>query len=549
MPPAKGTAALRALGQDAYLRRAWTDAYVALTEADGLAPLGAADLELIAECAYMLGRDAEWIDALERAHNARLAEGDALAAVRCAFWIGVNLARRGEIGRATGWLSRAQRMLSREEGDHVEQGYLLLPRVFQFEAAGELEVAADTAAKAAAIGERFGEADLFALAVHEQGHILVRLGRIAEGLALLDEAMVWATAGDLSPIVTGIVYCGVIAGCQEAYELGRAQEWTAVLAGWCDEQQDLMAFTGPCLVHRAEIMQLHGEWREALEEARRASARMARTADGIAPAQALYRQGELHRLLGEFAQAEEAYRAASMRGFEPQPGLALLRLAQGSGETAAATIRRIAGDEVEPHRRAGLVAACAEIMLATGDTAAARSACSELELIAAPVESVMLEAMAASTRGAVELAEGDVPAALATLRGAARRWQEIGAPYEAARTRTLVGRACAELGDGDTATMELEAARRAFDELGALPDAAAVASLLAGRREPETHGLTPRELEVLRLLAAGRSNREIASTLVVSEHTVARHVQNILGKLGVSSRTAAGAFAFQHDLV
>ena len=509
--------------------------------------MGAHDLELLATSAYMLGRDDDNLSGLERAHHVYLGAGEALCAVRCAFWVGMHLAARGEMGRATGWLGRAQRLVEREERDCVEHGYLLLPAVLQHEATGDWEAASAIAGDAAEIGERFGDADLFALAVQEQGRALVKQGRVGEGLGLLDEAMVAVTAGELSPIVTGLVYCSVIEGCQEVYELRRAQEWTAALTGWCEQQPDMVAFTGRCLVHRAEIMQLHGAWQEALEEARRAGQRQEK--DQLAAAQALYRQGELHRLQGEFAAAEEAYRDASRCGWEPHPGLAQLRLAQGDGDAAAAAIRRAVGETTERLKRAGLLAAHVEIMLAVGDAEEARSACRELEEIAASYESGMLAAMVAYARGAVDLAEGDARAALVALRHAWQVWQELEAPYEVARARVLVGLACRALGDNDTAALELEAARGVFEELGAAPDLTRLDSLTRRAASGDTHGLTPRELEVLRLVAAGKSNREISSALFISEHTVARHLQNIFAKLGLSSRTAASAFAFKHDLV
>ncbi len=534
-------------GRESYARRAWTDAYRWLSQADQASPLGVEDVELLATSAYMLGRDDEWMDLLGRAHQLHADAGEALRAVRCAFWVGVNLALRGDVGQASGWLGRAQRLLEREGGDCVERGYMLLPVMFEQEARGDLEAAAATAAEAAALGERFDDADLFALAVHARGQVLIRHGDVREGLGLLDEAMVAATTGELSPIVTGLVYCGVIAACQEVYELRRAREWTAALTRWCEQQPDLVAFTGRCLVHRAEIMQLHGAWRDALAEAREARRRRGMSREGAG--QACYRQGELHRLQGDYAAAEEAYREASRHGWEPQPGLALLRLAQGRAAAAAAAMRRVAEEVTEPLRRVLLLPAYVEIMLAVGDAPGARRACGELSELSELYESGMLQAMLAHARGAVELAEGDARAGLVTLRRAWQLWQELGAPYEAARARVLVGLACRALGDGEAAALELQAARDVFEELGAAPDRAWVDSLAQPAAPDRTHGLTARELEVLRLIAAGKSNREIASELVISEHTVARHVQNIFAKLRVSSRTAAGAFAFQHDLV
>ena len=254
---------------------------------------------------------------------------------------------------------------------------------------------------------RFGEPDLLALAMQSQGRNLIKGGRVEEGLALLDEAMVAAAAGELSPVVTGIVYCGVIAGCDVAYDLRRAQEWTDALARWCERQPDMVPFSGRCLAHRAEIMQVHGAWEQALAEAARARERSERSMDRTDEGEALYRQAEVHRLRGDAAAAEAAYRDASARGREPQPGLALLRLAQGDAEAAAGAIRRALGETAEPLERAKLLPARAEIALARGAVADAREACDELAAIAARYASPVLGAISGQVLGAVALAEGD----------------------------------------------------------------------------------------------------------------------------------------------
>jgi DNA-binding CsgD family transcriptional regulator len=535
-------------GRAAYASRLWRDAYEALARADRAEPLGAEDLELLSTSAYMLGRDDD-LRGFERAYDVYLAAGEALRAARCAFWVGMHLFMRGEMGPATGWLGRSQRLVEREGRDCAEQGYLLFPAMFEQGSAGDLEAAAALAAQAAEIGDCFGDADLFALGVHSQGQFLIQAGRVAEGLRLLDEAMVAVTAGELSPIVSGLVYCGMIVGCQDAYEPRRAKEWTAALTRWCAEQPDMVSFTGTCLVHRAEILQLHGAWRDALDEAERAGERCLQAKNQRAAAGALYRQGEVYRLRGELAAAEDAYREASRAGWEPQPGLALLRLAQGRRDAAAAAIRRALLETAERPKRARLLPAYVEVMLAVGDTDGARGACRELAEISTDYESAMLAAMVDHASGELSLAGGDAAAALVALRRAWQTWCELEAPYEAARVRVLVGLACRALGDEDSAALELEAARTCFEELGAATDLARLDALIAGGVVAETHGLTRRELEVLRLVAAGKSNRQIASALVISEHTVARHVQNIFAKLRVSSRTAASAFAYEHDLV
>jgi ATP/maltotriose-dependent transcriptional regulator MalT len=535
-------------GREAYAARAWVDAHTLLRRADESEPLAPPDLELLATASYMLGLDEEWVAAHERAHHLHLEAGDAEAAARAAFWIGLSLALRGELGPAEGWLGRAQRLLDEKDADCVERGFLLIAYGHGLLAQGDAAAAGTVGADAAAIARRFGNRDLFAFAMLLQGQAEVFDARVREGLQLLDEAMVAVATEDLSPVVSGIAYCGVILTCQEVFELRRAREWTQALEQWWQQQPDMVAFTGRCLIHRAEILQLGGSWQDALEEARRACRRFSETNNPTAGL-ALYREAELLRLQGDLDGAEKAYRAASRAGWEPQPGLAQLRLAQGRADSAEAAIRRAVAESADPLRRAVLLPAYVEIMLAAGAIEDAHAACDELETVAGRYSSALLDAIAAYERGAVELAAGDAPRALELLRRALDAWRTLEAPYEVARTRALIGVACRALDDTDACELELEAALADFVRLGALPDAARVERLLGRASQPETHGLSPRELEVLRLLAAGKSNRQIAAALVISEHTAARHVQNIFTKLRISSRAAATAFAFEHGLV
>jgi ATP/maltotriose-dependent transcriptional regulator MalT len=547
MAPQQKSASALERGRDAYAARAWVDAHTLLQRADEAEPLAPSDLGLLATAAYMLGRDEEWVAAHERAHHLHLESGEVEPAARAAFWIGLSFALRGEFGPAEGWFGRAQRLLEEHGADSVERGFLLIPYALGLLSAGDCSAAGAAAADAGAVGRRFGDRDLCALALLLEGQVAASDARVDEGLALLDEAMVAVTTEDLSPVIAGLVYCAVILTCQEVFEVRRAREWTQALDRWCRRQPDMVAFTGRCLVHRAEILQLGGSWADALEEARRAGRRFVETNNPTAGL-ALYREAELLRLQGDLDGAEEAYRAANRAGWEPQPGLAQLRLAQGRVEAAGATIRRATAESADPLRRAALLPAYVEIMLAVGETKEARAACDELEAVARTYSSAMLVAIAAYERGAVELARGDAPGALELLRRALESWRTLEAPYEAARTRVLIGEACRLLEDTDACTLELEAALADFVQLGARPDAARAERLLGRGQDGAEHGLSQRELEVLRLVAAGKSNREIAAQLVISEHTVARHVQNIFVKLRVSSRTAATAFAFEHDL-
>ena len=523
----------------------WRDAHSAFAVADRSSPLAAGDLGLLAVAAYMLGREEEYVDTLIRAHQAQLEAEATEQAAQSAFWVGIHLVTTGDMARGSGWLERAQRLVERLDEDCVVRGYLLVPLAFQREAAGELGAAAAIAGRAVAIADRHGDHDLLALAMHTQGHLLVLDGRITEGLALFDEAMVAVTTGQVSPIARGIVYCGVILGCQAAYDLRRAQEWTEALARWCERQPEMVAFSGRCHVHRAEIMQLRGAWSDALEEARCAERRAARGNQRKALAEAHYVQGEVHRLRGESSAAQRAYREASELGRDPQPGLALLRLAEDEIEAAVAAIERALGETSAPTDRARLLPACAQIMLSAGDVARARRARDELLQIAASRDAGVLRAVAAQVQGAVDLAGGDAQSALVALRRAWLAWAEASVPYEAARTRELMGRACRALGDEEAAELELEAARRVLGELGAVYDVARIDAL----GEPAPGGLTARELEVLRLVAEGRTNRAIADALVLSERTVERHVSNIFAKLRVPSRAAATAYAYEHRLL
>jgi DNA-binding CsgD family transcriptional regulator len=526
-------------GRAAHDAWAWAEAVEALTAADSAQQLEPEDLELLGDALFMVGRDGEQYGPWERAHQGHVEAGRPRRAARCAFWIGMQLFMRGEVSRGGGWLARAHRLLEGEE-DCPERGYLLLPEMFRKLGSGDLEGAVAAATAAAEAGRRFGDTDLFALATHTHGGFLIDAGRTAEGLRLLDEAMLAVSSGELSPIPTGIIYCGAIVSCQAAFDPRRAREWTQALDAWCEVQPELLAFTGDCHVHRAETMELRGDWDDALHALADAFGRAKRAGNPRVAAHAAYRRGEILRRRGELAGAEEAFIEAARGGHEPQPGLALLRLAQGDTAAAQGSIQRALEESSNSVERAQLLPARVEIALAAGELQSAREGSAELDTIAAERGGEMLTAMAEAARGALELGSGNPRDALPHLRRALAAWQDLGARYELARARLLISRACRELGDEDSARLDLEAARETFGELQAAVE-------LDGRHD--THGLTERELQVLRQLTAGLTNKAIAAELVLSERTVDRHVSNIFAKLRVSSRAAATAYAYEHRLL
>jgi DNA-binding CsgD family transcriptional regulator len=536
-------------GRALFRRQAWGDAYARLLEADQSSPLPLDDLEALAQAAYLTGRDEACITHCTRAHQAWLDAGDVARAVRCAFWIGFAHMVRGEPARAGGWLVRIQRLLDDADLDCAERGYPLVPFGLNHLDEGNFAAAYETFSEAEQIGRRFDDRDLKLLGRLGRGQSLIFLGKSGAGLALLDDVMVSVVAGEISPVLVGLIYCAVIETCHDTLELRRAQEWTEALSRMCEAQPDLVPYRGQCLVHRAEIMQLHGAWAEAMIEARRAGELLSHPPGQMAVGSAYYQQAELHRLRGDFSNAEDAYREASQWGHTPHPGLALLRLAQGKLPAAEGAIRRATTEVSSPVPRARLLAAAVEIMLAVGDLQAARDAADELRAIAGTIDVPLLHATAAYAMGTVLLAKGDAAGAIDAARRAWTIWSELDVPYDAARARVLIGRACRELSDDDTATLELDAARRTFGRIGASPELARVEQLGWQPGPKPVGGLSPRELEVLRLIAAGHSNRAIADALFLSEKTIARHASNIFVKLNVSSRAAATAYAFEHGLV
>jgi len=533
-----------ARARDAYERRDWTAAYRALSAADP-ATLEGADYARLATAAALLGRHNDCVQALQRAYTLHEHRGDVRAAAMSAFWLAMSLVNAGEPAVAAGWTARGERLLADLPEDVVERGYLLCPRVLAHAYAGELDPALALAHQVLDHATRFGVDDLMAFGLSAAGRLMLYTGRVAEALGLFDEAMTALASGDVAPLFAGHAYCTMIEGCQEVADYGRVVEWTATLSAWCETQPDLVLFVGQCAVHRGQILRLLGAWAEALDELERALQRY-RDADLPAAAGlALAERGDLQRLTGDLAGAAASYEQAADHGHEAQPGLALLWLANGRTGAALAAVHRLLAEPRDPVHRAQLLPGAIEVLLAAGELDEAGTLAGELAGFAAQAGCTGLRAQGEQARAAVLVARGDGASALPLLRRAIQLWSPLGAAYEVARCRALFGRACLLLGDAESARVELGAARAAFRELGAVP----LPDELAGLPAPEAPGgLTARELEVLRLVAAGRSNPQIAAELSLSEKTVARHLSNIFAKLDVGSRTAAAAWAFQQGV-
>jgi ATP/maltotriose-dependent transcriptional regulator MalT len=499
-----------------------------------------------AMASYLFGRDNEAVTLLGRAYQERLDGQDRAAAARCAFWVVFILINAGQLAVAGGWLARARRLLEPEPADIVEHGYLLLPDALQHVARGRYEQAEEAAGRAAAFADRLGDPDLAALARHVQGRASLRRGDVAGGVTLLDEAMLDVLTEDVSPVVLTVVYCGLIEGCQEIFDLHRAREWTGALETWYAARPEVRLNRGRCLVHRAEVHLDNGDWSAALWDAQRACGQLTEQAAPPLLGAAHYVIGELHRLRGSGVAAEEEYRRAGRYGRDPQPGLALLRLAEGDVDAARTAVERALAETPERWNRPRLLAAYVDIALRAGDVPAAAAAADDLRDTAETVGTPYLAAMAAQATGSVLLASGEPRKALAPLRRTWTAWQALQVPYETARGRALHALACRDLGDDDGAQIQLNAARALFGRLGAAVDAALIPTVA---KATVAGALTAREIQVLRLVATGMANRAIAEQLGLREKTIARHLSNIFTKLQVRSRAAATAHAYEHRLL
>ena len=470
----------------AYDSMAWATAVELLMAADGEAPLEIDGLELLGISAHLVGRDDISMQTGMRAFAVGAKSGDFERAARAGFWTGMSFAFRGEIAQAGAWFGRAAELIEKSGRDCVESGYLLIPvGMGQLEGQHDPDAAFQTFQQISSVAERFGDADLATIGRLGRGEALIALGERDRGIRLLDEAMAGVTAGEVSPSVAGMVYCATIEDCYAIFDIRRAQEWTTALTDWCAAHPDLV-FRGRCLIYRAELMRFHGDWTTAADEVQRARLVLAGPPVNPAIGEAHYEEAELHRVRGRFAEAETAYAEGSAFGRRPEPGLALLRLAQGRSATARSMIARALEEQPDDPR---LLEAAVTIALGRGDAAEARSFVDRLRQSAGSGVPTLLEAVTARAEGEVLLAEGKPREALRALRTASGLWRELDAPYDAARVRVAIARACRALGDIETAELETAAARHVFEALGAAP---ALADLDGGGGGP-THGLSPRE--------------------------------------------------------
>jgi len=468
--------------REALSNRRWLEAIDLLPEADATG-VEAADLDAWGEAAWWVGRLGLAIELRERAFAAHMAANDRRHAAGTALALANDYSHRLESAIASGWVRRAERLLT-DLPESPEHGYLQRPLIGAALARGEFAEALEHAERLLEIGERLHDPDLEALGLQDKGRILIAAGRVAEGMELLEEAMVAAVSGDVSPYPTAVVYCNATVACGDLTDYRRASEFAEVAKRWCD-RQEITGFPGMCRVRRVEIMRLRGAWAEAEAEARKACAELQDFCLDYA-GEGFYQIGEIRLRVGDLDGAEKAFTQAHGMGRDPQPGLSLLRHAQGRTDAAAVTLARALADTaLPPLQRVRLLPAEVEVALAIGDVGRAESATEELERIAESYGTHVLRASALTARGQVAVARGEFEPAIDALRRAWRTWQETDAPYEAARARVALGEAFLGSGDRDEAAMELGAAVATFKRLGAVPEAAKAAALLRSAQAPE----------------------------------------------------------------
>jgi class 3 adenylate cyclase len=481
-----------AAGREAFERRAWKKAYDLLLEADRTSGLEPEDLELLADAAFWSGNPVDGLSFLERAFRDQLKAGNRRRAAFIATTLSHHYKQVTQKAKAQGWLARAERLLDQEDEETVEHGWVAIQKALVALGQGDLDSVLALGLEAERIGQKFGDRNVEVIGIQRQGIALVEKGDAGEGLALLDLATTAAAAGELNPYETLVVYCNTIGTCRDRSDYGRASEWNDIADDFCSEF-GVGGFPGVCRVNRAELLRHRGEFEEAEEQALSAVEELRSFSPRVA-GEALYEIGEINLRLGRLAKASEAFEQAHDFGRDPEPGLSLLKLAEGKVDAAARSIRHALGDNtLLPLARARLLPAEVEIAIAAGDIDRARIAKDELVEIARLHKTEALEARASAARGVVSLAEGDIDEAFGCLRHAVRLWNEIGAPYEAARIRIALARGYRADGDEEAAARELRAARKVFEELGARLDAVQAAELLGvdtGRKVMRTFMFT-----------------------------------------------------------
>jgi DNA-binding NarL/FixJ family response regulator len=527
----------------AYADRQWSQAREAYLAARAAAPLSAEDMAALSDAAWWEGAIDESLSACEEAYRLFLHGDDPRPrpAAMLAIEIGFSWYLRGEEAMGSGWISRARRLLE-AESDCAEHGYLQSLAIDDALGAGDFIGAIEAARAVAAVGARHGDEALSSYALVGEGVALIKQGRVRDGLAVLDEAMLAVVAGRVRPTWAGNIYCQLMSVCAELADLRRAQQWTDATARWCEGFSNAVMFVGVCRVHRAQLLQVHGDWASAEEEIAQVCRDLAAMNVG-AVGLALYELGEVRRMRGDLPGAATAYAQAHEHGKEPQPGLALVWVAEGKPSAALQALAACEARTNDPLAKTRLWEALVQAAVAAGDLAAARAAAGALDETAATYASPGLLAAAAQSRGLLCLAAGDAAAAVEALRSACRQWQDLEAPYRVAQTRLALAEALEHSGDEHGAALERDAAATALARLGAVPP------MPAGRPVVLPDGITRREAEVLALVARGLTNREVADALVLSERTVARHLANLYTKIGVTTRTAATTYAHRHGLI
>jgi DNA-binding NarL/FixJ family response regulator len=523
----------------------WGQACEDYAVADATTELALDDLESWAEAAQVTGRIDVAIAVLARCFELRAHAGDVHGATRAMYWLwSAHVFARGEFATAAGWVERAG-SLAAEQGSG-DYGWLLVPRAYGCIASGDYAAAEGLLHRATELGMGRGDIDLITIATTMRGRASLKLGSFEGGLALLDQAMVRILTRSTSPRATSVMFCAAIGSCYEVQEVARALEWSVALDQWLATLPRLGgAYFGNCRIYRAILMRLRGDWSRAESELEQACRDLA--VDGkLVVGHAWYELGELRRLQGE-AGVEEAFEKAIALGHVAQPGLALHRLSQGNVMAAASGLRRVLAERELAVDRLPFLPALVEVHLAAGQVDAAKDVIDEAERTAQNYPTTAMRALLDGARGAVALTEERFDDALARLREASDRWRELDAPLQTAQVGVRIAEACRALGDEEGALMELRAALATFERLGARPDESRVRTLLSGQ-DQQSGTLSSREIEVLRLIVAGRTNAQIAAQLSLSERTVHRHVSNILTKLDVRSRTSAATYAVQHGL-